>query len=170
MIDYGTWGICCPPRMGGGWMARAACLGGFTAAPGGDITASPPAGYTGFVVTLVRHPATWLPSFHAARSMPRPAWCQHEDLIAFVEDCCRLLPGKIWETHVGYKAATVIRMEDLPWAGVEFFSSLGVGRAGLDQIRNLRPTNPGPPAYLPSPLRAKVIAAEPEYCEAYQYW
>lgn len=163
MLDYGLFGLVVPPRCGGAWFAAAAAAVGFTAAPGGNIRLPPPDGYTGQVVTLVRHPVPWTcslilandPEAHLESAVMRHAATYGDALMAYNKQT---------------QATTVLRLESIRPSTCEFFEMLGVERAALTKILHIPPTNVQPYRIVSAAMRAAILAAEQELCEAYDYW
>lgn len=163
MLDYGLFGLVVPPRCGGAWFAAAAAALGFTAAKGGNIRLPPPDGYTGQVVTLVRHPVPWTcslimsndPTAHLESAVMRHTATYGNALMAYVKQT---------------QATTVIRLEAIRPSACEFFGMMGVDRLDLKKILHIPPTNPQPYRPVTAAMWAAILAAESELCEAYDYW
>lgn len=170
MIDYGIWGLACPPRTGGQWVAAAAALCGFTPAPGGDLHTPPPVGYAGFVATTVRHPARLLASTYANGSPLRDAAHFEDRLASFLACYANQTPGQLWKNHLLFNASTVIKTEMLMHSVIDLFRTLGVGHAGIEQIRKLPHTNAGRAIPITIKQQQMIVRAESDYCEAYDYW
>lgn len=165
MIDFGSFGLITPARSGGGWLALAARTLGFV--PGrGCLTLDRPAAYTAPVVTLVRHPALWLASWYAVGIGRSPFAEVHWD--TYCAEYLNQRPGTFWKRHCECKADIVLRLEDMPHAACEFFRSMGVEDTS-PLLRQGR-TNPMQTPISTARQRAAITDAEPELCEAYDYF
>lgn len=129
-----------------------------------DIASVPFSGDPGRLrVSLVRHPYSWLHSYYQ-QIIRLPATTPQKTFDEFTLDYVQQTPGRISRMFAGYAADTCLRVEDFPMALSEFIESLGVPCAVSGQ---------GTPSNFPGQnfeLRRRVVAAEKEYSEQYDYW
>jgi hypothetical protein len=139
-----------------------------------------------FLLTIVRHPFTWLNSYY--RQIKGGFINQKEvDELAplaresasfehFVRKYINQKPGHVWEMVKAYRANTIIRIEDLPWAAVDFFITLGVPKNLRKKVSELKPMNMRGP-FLRDNIERKrlrrlmklVCDVEPDLCEHFEY-
>ena len=191
--DLGLFTLACPPRCAAGWMLAAAARAGLTVA-GAESVHGPhgPDDAGKLRVTAVRRPDRWLASFYddgyfGLTGVPGIdaliGWADDEeddeilltdDTVDFETLIWRYLDhgrGSIGRAFAAYGGEVVLRVEDLPWALVELLESLDVPRPAACSIVGLPPVNRSPelPPW-PDGLRQRVLDAEIEFCERYNYW
>lgn len=181
MIDYGPFAFCAPPRTGTTWFIKAAYEAGLGSAPKTRIHTPPTSSYNGLVVSLVRHPYHWLESiyygleggFIGVQQVDKYASIarQSEDFADFVNRCIEEHPKGISQAFDSYRANSVLRLEDFPWAAVEFFESIGAKKDKLEKVAKLPPQNArkGEPVFLNKKLKDLVVQAEKDLYERYNY-
>ena len=192
MIQYPKFkfAFAAPPRTATTWFLKACSdleIGHGTKT---NLHIPPPEGWDGYLISLVRHPYDWLASYYLALEggvigvqcvdtfAIYARTCMHGCLYMkggvynFIKTCVNDRPGKIGEMFDAYRASTVIKMEDLPWAAVEFFASLGIKRRKLKVIQNMNPQNSrkGHPHIPDEKLRKSVVRSERDFCERYEYY
>lgn len=183
MIRYGDrYVFASAPRMGTTYFLKAmAMVGfkeGFKAHAHNPIETKGPAD---FVITLVRHPVHWLRSYYQALKGGKcgvsivdelaMASREAEDFSAFVRTYLKKHAGHVGEIVAAYKADSVFRVEDFPWNLLEWFDSLGIHKSVASKIRFLTPQNvwKGEDPPLSKRLRNRVLEAESDLCELYEY-
>lgn len=168
------------PRTGVQWFTRAATLAGF-ALQGDDPHIPPPQDHDALTVTVVRHPYDWLTSlFLSCRKKPvRNAFVA--DLITMMDHCDTVedyirtylsyCPGEVCRVFDSYNASTVMRLEDQPWAALDFFDPFDVHVDRLVVIEALPDCNyrTGLPHIPHNSLRNAVVRAERDLCQRYDY-
>ena len=182
MINYGQFQFASPPRMGCTWFMHAAGMASFTPDAVGKTTAHTPGdiGVNGMCVVMARNPYTWLSSYYHAMEggainvsvvdIPFARIAKEATSFgAFVAKYLDTIPGAIGKMHDAYKANTVIRLEDLPWAATEFFQIVKP-HANYEAILKAPPINVNSTVCPKVPmLRKAVMQAEKDYCERYEY-
>jgi len=183
MIEYEKFRFAAPPRTASTWFMKAASLAGL--GDGYKATVHIPAEPTrnaALSVSMIRHPVDWLVSYFQTLKggtigvtcvdvfvpVARRAANVHEFLDSYLVNC-RGMVGAMFDT---YAADSVYRVEDLPWAVCEFFETLGLSRDKADAPRDLGPQNPWngvPPAVDPD-VRRRIVSAETDFCERYDYF
>jgi len=184
MINYPQFLFATPPRTGIAWGLDVFKLAGF-----GEkdcAFARIPFSYNEdkmkLRVSIVRHPCGWLRSLFCAIKSGTFDFSSNGMSIlsslsnlwnfsSFVEEYLRKFPGYISFIFSQYQSDTCMRLEDMPWAMVEFLESLGISGKVLDEIRTLPKRNVS--SNLPiwdMDLRKKVLQAEKEYAERYDYY
>ena len=194
MLQYELFDFACPERTGGLWFWKASQLAGlgigFTRAY--ELEDAPKI-QTRFSrvnkdnklrVSLVRHPCDWLASFYASfPKRPKKGVCligpcpiagfdvHVEKILDYLENPRSCIGFSIKGMFNAYKADVVVRLEDMPWAYIELLESLGVGEEYRDNVRQLKPQNVSTnlPKWNPE-LRKRVMKAEKEMCDEYEYF
>ena len=180
MIRYDRFDFAAPPCTGVGWFLDASQLVGF--GPGfrcqAYIPFPPRRDYSRLQVSLVRNPVDWLAICHeriAAGQMHTNHLGRFESLDAssldaFVAAYLAEIPGGVGKLYDLYKADVRVRVEDLPWAFVEFVESLGSSNGLVETVKRL--SLPGRPSAfdLSDDVQQGIIRAEKEVCNAYDYW
>lgn len=147
-IHYDGFDFACPPRVGTRWFLHACQLAGL--GPGFQEQAH--AEFNGnrqLKVSLVRDPRHWLQSAYAS-------------ILQNDQDAIRLggfymltrisfndwLDEYLDDPHLSvmglfdqYRADTVMRIEDMPWAFVEFMESIGIEKTYRETIMRLQRLN-----------------------------
>jgi len=176
-IDFGPFRYASAPRTATTWIKQASAVAGLIG--GGSVHVPHDDDQSKIRLSSVRHPADWLRSYWTAIW---PSQIQIDlvdglrktcDGAASFDDFVRLYLRGCWgigNMHEGYGADVVIRVEDLPWAFVEFLDSVGVEKRARE--RCLLIGRPNVSSELPkmSPLlRDRIIEAEWPMVEKYDY-
>jgi hypothetical protein len=182
IIDYGLFEFAAPPRTGTHWFTEAVHRAGFKHVPP----------YTAHIpfpkkrdkeilrVSLVRNPVSWLESCYTV--LKKGLWMSHKldefrcldctTFDRFIRGYIKFLPGSVGKLFNEYQADSCLRIEDMPWALLELFRSLGVPKSMRITIVGLMPqntTNHYDVKYKPH-LRQMVVDVERELMEAYDYY
>ncbi len=173
MIDYGHFLFAAPPRTGTGWFARAAYLAGFDKEDHTQAHSPFVNGNPSFRVSLVRHPCNYLSSCYASQwgIFKFVSFVHKESFNDFVRRYLLHHSKCIGQLFNQYTADTVMRLEDMPWAFIEFIGSLMPKKPRRDSISKLEKMNVSSelPKWDPG-LRRLVIEAEKEICDKYEYY
>lgn len=180
-LDFGIFLFASPPRTATTWIKHAADMAGLR---GGGRVHDPHSNDSSRIkLSTVRHPAEWLRSYWAAIW---PAQIQVDLVDDLYKACCgaetfdefiRLYLKSSWRIGgmiAGYGADVVIRVEDLPWAFINFlepFMSPQLPEFQPDEclfIPHVNESRKVLPRWNPS-LKAKVLEAEHEMIEKYEY-
>lgn len=177
MIDYELIQFACPPHVGAEWFIKTAQLAGF--GPGFAHSAYepfPPSRSSGTIlrVSLVRNPADWLVEYFdnwclATNHVGPLARLPKVDWEGFLCSYLQEHQGYIGRMYQGYESDTVLRIEDMPWALLELLRSLGIGEEYLNLVRRRR-APACPVRQWDLGLRKRVLEAERETCNAYDYF
>ena len=181
MIDFKTFFFAAPPRTGNAWILKACqTVGlGIKVAEDAHVPFPKERGKNElFRVSLVRNPTDWLRSCYTAlangelrsESVSAFGLLPRDSFSEFVQKYLYLMPGGIGNLFKCYKADSYLRIEDMPWAFLELLEGLGVPKALRDRCKELPKQNVS--QYSPRwelQLRARVIQAERELCETYDY-
>lgn len=179
MIEYPDFQFAAPPRTGSTWFVKACYLAGFGEKQRTHSHAPPPIDYNGFVVSLVRNPTDWLVSYFMTLEGGKVGVPQVDilsncyvpgDLLLSIRKFLKM-PKNILSTMFDrYQANTVMKLEDFPWAPLEFFMSLGYKEKD-DQIRKMPAQNVryGIAYSVSWEIRQRIIEHEKDMCERYDY-
>jgi len=176
MINYGNkFHFSCAPRVGVSWFVKACQLSGL-----GPAFLHDPEPHNGtFRVSLIRHPARWLESVHAARTV---GWQNvflgkfgslgiDQGLEAFVWQYLQEIPGEIGKLMLGFEADSILRIEDMPAAFIEFATGIGIDPGFFLNIEKMGRTNANPLVVpMSDVLTGRVVEAEKEMCNEYEYF
>ena len=180
--------VATPPRTGGGWFLSACKLVGLKDFGDDQILILNPAprDHEGFVVSIVRHPVEWLVSLYHNRSKipathkPIEMLCElankSEDSNHFlrrvIETYDKKDAGIISQTFDSYQYHSAMRLEDMPWAAIEFFESVGIPREKSLALRNLPAQNVREGLVHPRDkgLSREIIEVEYDWCAKFDYW
>jgi len=130
MIQYKNFSFAAPPRTGTTWFIKAASICELGDGQKATLHIPPPADWNGFVVSMIRHPYDWLASFFLSlRGGSVGVECvdvfafarYHDSPESFIQRYLENIPGEVGKMFDTYRANAVIRLEDLPYAGEEFF-------------------------------------------------
>lgn len=182
MIHYKKFSFASPPRTGSTWFLKACVEIGI----GNDshskakLHVPPPVGDTSYRVSIVRHPYDWLESYYYALEGGTiqvecvdvfvPYVRQAHTFRQFVSLYLRHLPGEVGKMFDFYRPNNVFRVEDLPWAAIEFFQSIGVPEKRTNRLRDLPVANARKIAQAKDRrLRTLILDAEESYCDRYDY-
>ena len=136
-------------------------------------------------VTLVRHPCSWLASVYGIvkrrdelDDLPdpilNPFWSfATESFDRFVLAYLNTAGGSIYRTFRPYieEADTCLRIEDMPWAALDLFESLGVPRMLRQKCVGIGKVNVSENVPLwDKSLKEEVKREEEELLELFDYW
>ncbi len=170
------------PRTGSTWFIKAAAIAGLGEAFKAKLHDPFPARaqrLASLRVSLVRHPCDWLASYWASIHPGRVGVREVDALPvamasfdSFIKAYLRSMPGQVGRIFASYNADTYLRLEDMPWAAVELFETIGVQRGQTALVEKLDPQNVTRQELRPhwdAKLRRRVLEAEQEMCERYDY-
>lgn len=120
-------------------------------------------------VTIVRNPYDVLRCWYSELPLAAGKVERTIGFNEYVRDYLHFDAGRIGESHNDFAADTVMRIEDMPWAFIEFAESLGVASSVLDKLRDEKP-EPVPSHNWDPGLRRQVLDAERDFCERYNYF
>jgi len=187
MIDYGKFLFAGVPRSGSTWFMKACSEIGLTRGFKSDVHV-PFEKESGHLlkVSLVRNPYYWLRSYFR-EIFPGNTGIPEIDRLQFVgfeatadiatsfenfvgrylDEC----PGQVDRIFASYNADTYLRLEDMPWAAVELFESLGIPRDVRILCRRITPQNCSK-LFIPKSrnLYLRVMEAEAEMTDRYEYF
>jgi len=182
MIAYPGFMFAAPPRTGSTWFIHACSLYGLGDGIKSKVHIPFPDGSSNFTVSLVRHPYSWLVSYYhalkggAVNVVIVDKLCSiaatSETVEVFILRYLDQMPGHVTMIFDEYKASTVMRLEDFPWAPLEFFASIALNKKGAQDVRALMPVNATKGEYHKpnKSLKCQVVDAEKELCERYNYY
>lgn len=178
-VDFGLFIFASPPRTATTWIKHAAVAAGLKG--GGSVHEPHDRDWSRIRLSMVRRPDDWLRSYWVSIY---PGQIQI-DLVDGLRKTCSgtstfdgfvrtYLQGgwRVLNMIDGYCADVVIRVEDLPWAFVEFLESLDVPRCLRERCLQIQPVNAARQEKLArwNPmLRARVLEAENELIDRYEY-
>lgn len=181
MLEYDGFQFAAPPRTGSTWASHCFSFAGLGNPTRAKVHVPPPIGYKGFVVSLVRHPYDWLVSYYLSLKGGAIGVPEVDVLVEFARHSNS--PDRFVDTiaHRGdlvtqifnrYKASTVMRVEDFPMAMVDFLIPRGVKKSDLKQIKEYPPQNcrRNQTHVVDKKIRRKIVEANAEFCELYEYW
>lgn len=183
MIDYGPFRFASPPRTATTWFERACYLAGFERGVNQHSHVhEPPEDDEKLSVTIVRHPYDWLESYYHELSGGFCGVAEVDLLVPlvrksvrfeqFVQSYAKHRAGFLFDLVGTYRPSSIIRVEDLPWAAVEFFDAFDVTAEQFQEIVILAPRNSRLKQYNGNggdTWRKLACEAEPEYCDAFEY-
>lgn len=177
MIDFGPFRFAGAPRTATTWIRHAADAAGLRSS---GFVHFPHNGKMDKIrLSTVRRPTDWLRSYW---SSVWPGQIQIDCVDGLRRACegaetfdefVRAYLSNGWSVgrmFASYGADVVIRVEDLPWAFIEFLESLGVEQKNRERCLGIARVNEsiGLPEWNPS-LRDRVLEAEWEMIERYDY-
>lgn len=179
MIQYDNFSFASPPRTGSTWFVKACYLAGFGERQRTNAHIPPPPNWKGFTVSIVRNPCDWILSYLLSLEGGYIGIPEVDDLrdcyvpgdvIAGIEKYLKKPVNVLTKMFDAYKATTVIKLEDFPWAPLQLFESLGHGQNVFD-IKNMPAQNIryGIGHSLSLEVRKRIIRHEPDLCERYEY-
>ncbi len=187
MIDYGAFRFAGPPRTATTWFRKAAAAVGLGEKSSvGVHTPHTPRGAV-LALSTVRHPVNWLSSYYnvldggligvSAVDRFAPLVRRSRSLGEFVDLYLSSCPGTVGEMFWSYNADSVLRIEDLPWAAVEFFGAENLHvdvrklKQNLEVVAGMPPHNvsTGVIAVISPKMRQRVLDAESNFCNLYGY-
>jgi len=180
MIDYGEFQFACPPRTGSLWFIEACKLTGLGYGTIEEAHELFPSNRNGcsIRVSLVRHPCDWLASCFSTISagngkgyLAQFYALDRASFDSFVRSYLLTFPGFIGKLFSMYKSDTCMRLEDMPWAFMEFVETFGVSYNNARLCKNLRKQNvSGSIIKWNKLLREKVMNSESDFCDRYEYF
>lgn len=179
MINFKLFEFAAPPRTGSTWFIHAMAAAGLVTDHKNQVHVPfPDAEQTAIRVSLVRHPCTWLRSYYGEihpsilhvdcvdtfRKLPSSSF---DD---FVRKYLRRMPGGVDRMYSGYRADTVLRMEDYPWNVIDLLESVGIPKEKRESCLRLPIVNAsGKLPYWKPALRERVLEAERRLLDRYEY-
>ena len=132
-------------------------------------------------VTLVRHPCSWLASVYSdvlkngstTNQLEPFSSLTTESFDRFVFAYLNTAGGSIYRTFRPYieEADTCLRIEDMPWAALDLFESLGVPRMLRQKCVGIGKVNVSENVPLwDKSLKEEVKREEEELLELFDYW
>jgi len=174
MITYEQFEFAAPPFSGASWFVNASNRLGLGNVSFCRAYQPFPLDPSPFLrVSLIRHPCDWLLDCfrekHAIEidgfnTLPRG------NFDTFVDAYLQILPGAIGKLFNQYQADTVLKIEDMPWALVELAEALGVPTSAQDRIRDMSQYQIAPYRWDDNRARERVLEAELDFCERYDYF
>lgn len=181
-INYRLFEFACPPRTGTCWFLKASQLAGLGTGFGRQARVPFAKENDGSVlqVSLVRNPCDWLRSCWCGvttgridrRRLGFVAGLDFGSFDGFVRSYLEgQRPGAVGRLYDGYEADVRLRIEDMPWACIELFDSLGVPGELRYLIKRLKPqrVSANPPA-CSNDLRRRILESEKELCRDCDYF
>jgi hypothetical protein len=173
--------FCSPPRTGSTWFLNAVAASGLNMLDGGskDKHSIGVFNQSDFRVTLVRHPYNWLRSYYfsiAGGHVGVPLldnifpvlYRETGSFSKFINVIVTDFPGLVCRVFDAYKASTIMRLEDMPWAAVLFMRQINAPNpVGPRAIGKLNGTKELPP--VDEKLRYLLSRSEEEFCDRYEY-
>jgi hypothetical protein len=182
MIDYGDFQFASAPATGEKWFLQAARTVGLKEVPK-EYACIPfskkrtGANLNKLRVSMVRHPCAWLMSCYdglkadeiSSNRVGVVSEFNRQSFETFVQDFLLCDPGVIERLFDEYQSDTVMRLEDQPWAIVEFLMSLKIERHVAWKVSQC--PKPKPKYYKWShQLFRLVVNAEKVLCERFNYY
>lgn len=136
MINYANFAFAAPPRTGSTWFIKAAYEVGLGNAYKSKLHIPPPNDFSGYMVSMVRHPFFWLRSYYYALEGGAcgvdcvDVFVKHvrdaNDFNGFVRRYLKHIPGAVNQMFCAYRANSVLQTEELPYNAAELFESVGI--------------------------------------------
>jgi len=181
MIQYPGFFFCSPPRTGSAWFRSFCAKVGLGEQGAAKVHIPPPADWSDYSVSIVRHPLDWLASYYSVirggvigvpevDQFSEPAR-NTSDVAAFIWYVADRMPGAVGRMFDAYQTSSVIRLEDFPWAPVELLQAVGVSVTSLRTHSSLPPMNMriGTRRRVPGKTQARLRDAESEFLLRYGY-
>lgn len=179
-IDFGLFRLSAPPRTGMGWMIPALVRCGIKTIGGTNYPFTPPSqDPSRITVSLVRHPCTWLESFHEhwrGRFFEHFPLCSISEVRGespdeFARSIAISHPGAVWKLYQSYNADVCLKVEDMPWALFTLLESLRVEDEKLLAIKQFGKTTwrPARKTNLAASVRREVYRSEISVLEHFGY-
>lgn len=159
-IDCELFSFAGVPRTATAWIKRSCLTAGLKAR--GNVHSPHSEDDPKIKLSTVRHPVDWMASWWSTFGRDR----LFDDFVRV-----RLASGKtVGSMFDACKADVVIRVEDLPWAFVEFLQSLGLSGRDCEACLKIPRINPSHrrPTWNPDLLK-RVIESESGMMEKYDY-
>lgn len=182
MIAFNKFVFATPPRTGTVWFLKACEIAGMSTGSRFEAHSPPPSKFGGYCVSIVRHPFTWLESYYdnikGSKISVQPVdkfshHCLNSDSFEeFVNLVLKWIPGGVGRMFDDYNPTSVFRLEDLPWAAIQFLqSNVDLSRDQIDRIVQLGKQNISKEQVRPKnqSLWNRVVQSERIYCDRYDY-
>ena len=178
--DFGLFQFASPPRTATTWIRQAAHEAGLQINRRTEVHFPHADDHSALRLTCVRNPCDWVRSYYDEIYPGKievntvDDLCTDKELHSFDDFVRHLLmkPGSVSAMFESYKADVAIRVEDLPWAFVEFLESLGVPSVMAGRCVRINPMNVQldrkRSVWNPS-LKTRFMASEIEFLERYEY-
>lgn len=182
MIDYGRFAYAAAPRTGTTFFLKACWIAGFGEGTKVRVHEPPRTDWNGFILTTVRHPYYWLMSFYntiAGGKIGIEAVDRFSDISRQSKDASHFIrrcaddPGCVGRMFDTYRASSVLKVEDMPWAAIETFTLCKkVSNEAVEEIRHMGPQNRGFYQHPNSSqeLKELIVESEKDFCERYEYY
>jgi len=182
MIQYKDFFFAAAPRTGTTWFIKCCSEIGLGDKQKANLHVPPSIIWSGYLVTLVRHPYDWLVSYYLALKggmtgvYDVDTLAEHArtavDVDEFISRYLTYCSGTVGRIFDRYRATTVLRLEDFPWNAIELFESVGVKHDDAMKAHNITPQNARKGhIHIPNKQqRRQVVLAESEICERYEYY
>lgn len=183
MVQFEQFGFVAPPHTAARWFLLGCKFAGLQCTQQQQLHHPPAIDHTGFVLSIVRHPLSWLIAYYNYRKVVHendlirdiPEFDTFESLyamsesgvVAFILSYAELYPGAVSRMFDAYRPSSVMRFEDFPWSAVEYLHSLGVyetdqlAKAGDDKPHVLMKDRD---------LRRAVVKADKIFCDRCEYY
>ena len=182
MIDCQHFQFASPPRTGTSWFVQCVAACGWQHSSRMNVHQPPTEiDANAYRVTIVRHPVHWLDSYYHSLQgglVGVPDVDEFALLVRGTRDFDEFVmkvvdekPGAVGAMFDSYKASTVMRLEDQPWAVLEFFDLFSATRDGKQRVRELGVQNNRKHINVISPKTwDAIMESESEYAEKYEYY
>jgi len=160
MSNYGLFELVGPDGPSKGWVDAAMTAVDVPTAPG-----------TVLKVSAVVHPCDWLVHlFHSAPVMVLTSGLGPLSFEEYASNWLCTTPANWLNDQLdSYKADTVMRLEDQPWALIELLVSTGMKNAPASMVATVPKPAVDYPIWRPQ-LRDRLIKHEREFCRRYDYY
>lgn len=176
MLNFGKFSLAAPPYVGADFFADVIQSVGIVC-QNGFLHNVPPMDCDVFVISIVRHPVSWLFSYfednlksHGIMAVNAFRECYRGSSLRFdyfVQSYLSKNAGGVGRMFDSYKPSSVMRFEDMPYAGYEFLDSFGVsGVPAVEDSRFILSC----PWMQDKELRRDVVRAEREFCDRLEYF
>jgi len=177
MIDYGKYSFAAPPCTGEDWFITASQLAGY--GPGFRHHAHEPwvgSNREQLRVSIIRRPVEFLRTVYSRLKNAKLsngivffASLEDSSFEEFASDYIEKMPGKITELYNMYESDVILRVEDTPWAFIEFAMSIDTDPAFVSTLRRLPVNRECKPA-IPDWIARGIKETESHVYDAYDYW
>lgn len=185
MIQFEKFTLATPPCSGSTLFLQACSCARltYTQDPRGRY-AAPPDGFEGFVVAISKHPWNWLCELFLLATnfeIKKIGLLDFDVLLddiksaegninTFLEFYIECRQGHLTKLYRRYNPSNIIKYDDFPYAIQEFFESIGVGLtnvklAELHQFKQKQTIHKD----VNRSLKMRLMDAESDFCEAYDY-
>lgn len=177
MIRYTHFNFASPPKTGNIWFTDVvyfARIGIITSTP----TYLPSESNNDFVVSIVRHPLTWLKAIwdEGRNYLQKVPIAEFANILHFREKYATFdqfvmevakEEGIVGTVFNAYKPCSCMRLEDMPFAADEFLS--GLGCPIVDACQDVLQKEMINVSGLDKSLRSAICRSESEFCDKYEY-